>query len=172
MEMILLKPKTRPYVFLIDGATNNCDTAVVILRLTSIARGVWGDTRQNRTIAYQDIALGFNHLDNFREALSQVIAGARGTTANVESSTKDIWRLTRLTHGVHLAWGADSAILPSVELPIADALALVSDIPYARSGAETYIEKVRPELIVLREKFATFRAKSKSRANETLPSAT
>jgi hypothetical protein len=73
MDLVLLKPRARPYVFLIDDATYKSETAVVILRLTSIERDIFGNKRQNRTIAYQDIALGFNDLDNFRAALSRII---------------------------------------------------------------------------------------------------
>jgi len=173
MDLVLLKPKHRPYVFLIDDATETRDTAVVILRLTLIERCFFGGTRQNRTIAYHDVALGFNHLDNFRAALSLVILGAEGTAADVESATKDIWRLTRHKLGVTVAL---DAYWPQseVELPNADALALVGHIASARVAAETYIKSVLPELpSVLGERFDSLVAKLKSsRANETLPKAT
>jgi hypothetical protein len=171
MHLVLLKPKARPYVFLIDDATYKSETAVVILRLTSIERDIFGNKRQNRTIAYQDIALGFNDLDNFRAALSLVILGAEDTTADVESAENDIWRLTRHSLGVIMTLDTDWA-QSYVELPIADAKALVGDIASVGAAAETYIERGLPEPTVLEEKCGSLHAILRSRANAFLSGTT
>jgi hypothetical protein len=141
MDVVILNPNNRPYAFLLDFTScDGLDTAVVILRLTWFTKGA---TKHRRIIGYQDIDLGLDDLDAFATALWDVLAGAEGTSAQVELATENIWQLSWKNDGIDLSLVADPAIYvipPSLTLSIADALALNGDIAVARQAAQDYIE--------------------------------